>query len=242
MSTRSFVLQVGSIEALVIRKQIKNLHLSVLPPNGKVRVAAPLVMKDDAIITLLATRLSWIKKQQTKFAEQDRQTKREYVSGETHYFLGRPYQMTVKYENSPANVELKGKNMIVLHVRPDSALEKREQVMVAWYRKELRLIGDDLLAKWQQKIGVQMQFWGIKRMKTRWGTCDEDTGRIWLNLELVKKPVSCIEYVVVHELLHLIERKHNEHFVNLITKYLPKWRHEKEELNRSMLSYEEWDY
>jgi predicted metal-dependent hydrolase len=127
-------------------------------------------------------------------------------------------------------------------VRPHSSVAKREEVMMEWYRAELREVAEGLLTKWQQKIGVQATAWGIKRMKTRWGTCNQKAGRIWLNLELAKKPISCVEYVTVHELLHLIEKKHSERFVSLMTKYLPKWRHEKEELNRFILSHEEWSY
>jgi predicted metal-dependent hydrolase len=137
-------------------------------------------------------------------------------------------------------VTLKGKNKVILQVRQNSTLEKREEVLMEWYRKELRVISAELLESWQTKIGVQVGSWGIKRMKTRWGTCNQSARRIWLNLELVKKPFACIEYVVVHELLHLIEKKHNEHFVALMTKHLPKWRSTKEELNRCMLAHEHW--
>jgi predicted metal-dependent hydrolase len=146
MSTNSTMLQVGSIEALVVRKPIKNLHLSVLPPLGKVRVSAPLYMKDDVIRTLLATRLGWINKQKAKFEGQERQTPRQYVSGESHYFLGRRYRFEVFYEDKPAQVELTGKNKILLHVRPKSALAKREEVVMEWN------LAHELVAKWQKTI------------------------------------------------------------------------------------------
>lgn len=242
MSTNSCMLQVGSIEALVVRKPIKNLHLAVLPPLGKVRVSAPLYMKDDAIRTLLATRLGWIKRHQAKFEGQMRQPPRQYVSGESHYFLGGRYRFELVYGDKPGRIELKGKNKILLHVRPQSSFAKRQEVMMEWYRTELRNIADELLRKWQEKIGVRANAWGIKRMKTRWGTCNQKAGRIWLNLELAKKPISCIEYVVAHELLHLIEKKHNERFAALMSQHLPKWRSEKQELNRFILSHEEWKY
>jgi len=199
-------------------------------------------MKDDAIRTLLATKLGWINKHKARFNSQLRQTPRQYVSGESHYFLGRRYRFEVVHEDRPARVELKGKNKIVLFVRPESSVVRREQAMLEWYRKELRVLAAELLAKWQTKIGVQPSTWGIKRMKTRWGTCNQKAGRIWLNLELAKKPISSIEYVVVHELLHLIEKKHNERFVALMNQHLPKWRSEKQELNRFILSHEEWKY
>jgi len=241
MNTNSY-LQLGSIEALVVRKPIKNLHLSVLPPAGRVRITAPEYMKDDAIRTFISTRLTWIKKQQSKFATQERQTEREYVSGESHYFFGKRYRLEVVYEDDTPRVSVKGNSKIILRVRQKSTREKREKVMTEWYRKELRTVVDRVMSKWQKKIGIQVGSWRIKKMKTRWGTCNQKAGRIWLNLELAKKPIACIEYVVVHELLHLIEKRHNERFVNLLTKYLPKWRSQKEELNRFILSHEKWSH
>ena len=236
------ILQLGSIEALIVRKLVKNLHLSVLPPMGKVRVTAPEGMKDDAIRTLLATRLPWIKKQQEKFKGQSRQSKRKYISGESHYFFGKRYRLEVVYKDTAPVVTLKGKSKIILQVRPNSSIEKRSDLMMQWYRNELQPVADKLMAKWQKKIGVEVKRWGIKRMKTRWGTCNHKAGRILLNLELAKKPLSCLEYVIVHELLHMIEKKHNENFVNMLAKYIPKWRSIKEELNQSMLTHEEWNY
>lgn len=241
MSTNSY-LQLGSIEALVVRKPIKNLHLSVLPPNGWVRVTAPVNMKDDAIRTLLALRLPWIKKQQSKFSGQERQTKRDYSSGESHYFFGKRYRLEVVYKDEAPTVFLKGKTKIILQVRPKSTTIKRREVMMNWYRKELHAVVNDLIVKWQKKIGLEVKYWGIKQMKTRWGTCNNKRARVLLNLELAKKPIACVEYVVVHELLHLIEKKHSDKFVSLIAKYIPKWKGIKEELNSFILSYEEWKY
>ena len=242
MSTNSCLLQIGSIEVLVVRKPIRNLHLAVLPPDGRVRVSSPLRLKDDVIRTLIATRIPWIRKQKVKFEAQERQTPREYMSGESHFVLGRAHRLEVVCENSSPRVSLKGKGKIILRVRPNSTLARREEVLMDWYRSELRVISTELLERWQKRIGVAVGSWGIKRMKTRWGTCNQRARRIWLNLELVKKPIACIEYVVVHELLHLIEKKHNGRFVELMTKHLPKWRSSKEELNRFMLSHEEWSY
>lgn len=236
------ILKLGSIEALVVRKNIKNLHLSVLPPMGKVRVTAPESMTDDAIRTLLATRLPWIKKQQEKFKNQARQTKRKYVSGETHYFFGHRYRLGVVYENAVPAVTLKGKTKIILQVRPDSSIEKRNELMLEWYRKQLQPVAAKLMDKWQKELKVEAESWKIQRMKTRWGSCNHKSGRILLNLELAKKPIACLEYVIVHELLHMIEKKHNENFVNMLAKYIPKWKSIKEELNRSLLSHEEWNY
>jgi len=241
MSTNSY-LQLGSVEVLVIRKPIKNLHLSVLPPTGRVRITSPENMKDDAIRTLVATRLPWIKKQQAKFTGQERQTKRDYSSGESHYFFGKRYRLEVVYKDETSTVFLKGKTKIILQVRLKSPTIKRREVMMDWYRKELHTIAGDLIAKWQKKMGVDVKFWGIKQMKTRWGTCNHKKARVLINLELAKKPIACVEYVVVHELLHLIEKKHSDKFVALMAKYIPKWRSIKEELNRFILSHAEWAY
>ena len=242
MSTNSCMLQVGNIEALVVRKPIKNLHLAVLPPAGKVRVSAPLAMKDDAIRTLLATRIGWIKKQQEKFRTQERQTPREYVSGESHFYWGKRYRLEVAYDEKPLGVNLQGKEKIVLSVRPNSDHNKREQVMMDWHRRELRTVANGLIEQWQKAIGVSLKEWGIKRMKTRWGTCNQKAGRIWLNLELAKKPEHCLEFIIVHEMTHLLERSHNDRFKAHLDRFMPRWRQYKEELNRSVLSYERWDY
>lgn len=241
MSSNSF-LQLGTIATLVVRKPIKNLHLSVLPPDGWVRVTAPEHMKDEAIRTLIATRLPWIKRQQAKFAGQERETRREYINGESHHYLGKRYRLELVYQNMAPCVYLKGNKKIVLRVRPGSHTEKRHEIMTEWYRGELHKICKELVTKWQNKIGVQTSFYGIKRMKTRWGTCNQKAGRVWFNLELAKKSFSSIEYVIAHELIHLIEKKHNDRFVFLMNKHLPKWRSEKEDLNRFILSHEEWIY
>lgn len=241
MNTNSY-LQLGSIDTLIIHKQIKNLHLSVLPPNGLVRVTVPQDMKSDAIRTLLALRLPWIKRQQAKFTGQERQTKRDYSSGESHYLFGKRYRLEVIHQAESPTVFLKGKSKIILQIRPESLAIKRQEVMMDWYRKELYMVGSDLIDKWQKRIGVQVKSWGIKQMKTRWGTCNPRNAKVLINLELAKKPVACIEYVIVHELLHLIEGKHDDKFIRLMTKYIPKWRSIKEELNNFILSHDVWKY
>lgn len=241
MSTNSY-LKLGNTEALVVRKPIKNLHLSVLPPNGKVRVTAPQTMKDESIHALLALRLPWIKKQQGRFSGQERQTKREYVSGESHFFFGKRYRLELVYKDAIPVVFLKGKSNIVLQVRDKSTTTVRHEAIDKWYRQQLHPIIENLIDKWQNKIGNQPTFWGIRQMKTRWGTCNHKDARILINLELAKKPIICAEYVVVHELLHLVERKHSDKFVSLMTKYIPKWRSIKEELNSFALSYVDWEH
>jgi len=222
MSTNQSLVKVGGIEAVVLYKPVKNLHLNILPPDGRVRVTAPLNMSDDAIRTFLATRITWIKKMQANFKGQERQSPREYVSGETHYLFGNKYKLEVVDSGVSPSVAIKGKSKIVLSIKPKTDVLKREQIMQDWYRVELRGVLNKSVAKWESKIGVKTSHLGIRRMKTRWGTCNHKQKNIWFNLELAKKPTSCIEYVIVHELLHLIEEKHSEKFIKLLTKYLPK--------------------
>ena len=240
MSTNQSLLQVGGIEAVVLYKPVKNLHLNVLPPVGKVRVTAPQNMNDDAIRTFLATRISWIKKMQAKFKGQERQTPREYLSGETYYFFGKKYKLEVSEMDVTPSIEIKGKTKILLYIRPKTNTLRREETMQDWYRDELRVFLEKAIDKCERKIGVKVNDWGIRRMKTRWGTCNYKRKKVLFNLELAKKPENCIEYVVLHELLHLIEEKHSEKFTALLNKYMPKWKNEKEELNRLILSHEEW--
>jgi predicted metal-dependent hydrolase len=235
-------LQLGDIEASVIRKRIKNLHVSVLPPAGKVRITVPEGMKDDAVRTLLATRLSWIRKQQGKFTNQERQTKRNYVSGESHFLWGKNYRLELVYQEGAPRVFLKGKSKIVLQVRPHSSTEKRAEVMNGWYRAQLLPKAQALITKWDKRIGASARHWAIKKMKTRWGTCNHKKARILLNLELAKKPITCLEYVVVHELVHILENKHSQRFSDLMSLHLPKWRSIRDDLNRFILSYEEWNH
>jgi len=240
MSINQSSLQVGGIEVVVLYKPVKNLHLNVLPPDGRVRVTAPQNMNDDAIRTFLATRISWIKTMQAKFKGQERQTPREYVSGETYYFFGKKYKLEVIERDAKPNIEIKGKTTIFLEVRPKTILLKREEIMQQWYRDQLHQFLEKVIDKWEKKISIKASGWSIRRMKTRWGTCNHKKKNILFNLELAKKPENCIEYVVLHELLHLIEEKHSKKFTALLDKYMPKWESEKEELNRLILSYEEW--
>lgn len=228
------------MEVLVVRKAVKNLHLSLLPPDGRIRVTSPITMKDDAIRTLVATRLPWIRKHQQQFENQERQSKREYISGESHFLFGHRYLLEVVHVDAAPVVAVKGKKKIVLQVRPKATEQKKSEVMHEWYRLQLEEVLSEYVKKWEKKIGVKTTSWNIRRMRTRWGTCNHKTGHVWFNLELAKKPLSTIEYVVVHELLHLIEKTHNDRFIKLLDRHMPKWRSEKNLLNRFILSYEHW--
>ncbi len=242
MNTNQKMIKIGGVEVLVIKKNIKNIHLNVLPPDGIVRVSTPLNVGDDVIRTFLSTKISWIKKKQNNFKKQERQTIREYVSGEDHYLFGKRYILEVIYNDKKKNcVSIKGRNKILLSIKNKSDLKTKETILNDWYREQLKLFLNENTKKWEEKIGVGVKEWKIKRMKTRWGSCNRSTKKIWLNLELVKKPVSCIEYVLVHELIHLIEKKHNDNFIFLLDKHIPNWRSEKEKINEFILSHEKWN-
>ena len=232
---------VNNIVIDIVRKNIKNLHLAVYPPEGRVRVAAPLRVNDEAVRLFAISKLSWIKTQQAKFEGQVRQSKREYVSGESHYFEGYRYLLNVIYYDKPPKVEIRNKKYIDLYVRINSNTEQRERVMKEWYRQKLKEKIPSLLEKWEKTIGVKANDWHIKQMKTRWGSCKIEAKRIWLNLELAKKSTLCLEYIIVHELVHLLERHHNKRFNSLMSKFMPLWEFHQKELN-SLLDYNEWDY
>lgn len=226
----------------VVRKAIKNLHLGVYPPHGRVRVAAPLAVSDDAVRLAVIGKLGWIKRQQAKFEAQPRQSRREMVAGESHYFLGRRYRLRVIEHDGAGQVVMRNTALIDLHIRPDATAAQREAVLLRWHRERLKALIPPLLEKWQPIIGVQVSKWGIKKMKTKWGSCNIDARRIWLNLELAKKPPQCLEYIMVHELVHLLERRHNDRFAGLMDTFMPTWRACRDQLNTAMLGHEVWIY
>ena len=242
MTTDSHNITVSGLSVEVVRKNIKNLHLGVYPPLGRVRVAAPLAVSDDAVRLAVVGKLGWIKRQRAKFQAQPRQSQRRMVSGESHYFMGQRYRLRVVEGSTPMRVALRGKASLDLFVRPATSMERREELLQAFYRAELKKLIPTLLDKWQPILGVEANAWGIKKMKTKWGTCNIAARRLWLNLELAKKPIQCLEYILVHELLHLIERHHNDRFRSLMDQYLPQWQAHRDELNSSLLADERWDY
>ena len=231
---------VSGIHVEVVRKDIKNLHLGVYPPNGRVRIAAPLVVSNEAVRLAVIDKLGWIKRQKAKFAEQPRQSQREMVNGESHYFLGKRYRLRVHEQDAPAKVAVRGIASLDLFVRHGTSTEQRETILLRWHREQLKALIPPLLEKWQPILGVQVADWGIKKMKTKWGSCNSASQRLWFNLELAKKPVRCLEYIVVHELAHLLERNHNERFTEILEIHLPQWRQAREILNRMPLGHESW--
>ena len=240
MSTESHQITIGDLTVEVVRKDIKNLHLGVYPPNGRVRVAAPLVISDEAVRLAVIGKLGWIKRQQARFEAQPRQSQREMVNGESHYFLGRRYRLRVLAYTGPPRIRCSGADFLDLFVRPETTVEQRQRVLDCWYREQLRERIPPLLEQWQSMLGVRVAEWGIKKMKTRWGSCNIRARRVWFNLELAKKPMRCLEYVVVHELMHLLERNHNTRFKTLMDRHLPMWRTCREELNRAPLGHDPW--
>ncbi len=225
-------LVINDMEIQLTKKNIKNLHLSVHPPNGSVRVSAPSQMKDEAIRLFVISKLPWIKKQRTKFVQQERRPEREFVSGESHYFLGKRYLLNVIYTNKrKQDVVIGNKTYMDLYVRKGSTKEQRAKVMKEWYRRQLKALIPPLIEKWEKIMNVKVLDWGVRQMKTRWGSCNTRAKRIWVNLELAKKNPTCLEYIVVHEMVHLLERLHNERFISYMDKFLPNWRSIKAELN-----------
>jgi predicted metal-dependent hydrolase len=242
VTTERRQLEVSGIPVEVVRKDIKNLHLAVYPPHGRVRVAVPLRTGDETVRLAVISRLGWIRRQQRVLEQQARQSEREMVTGESHFVWGRRYRLDVIEQDAPASVVIRNSKTLELRVRPGTDREKREQVLQRWYRRLLRDRIADLRAKWEPLIGVRVASYGIKRMKTKWGACNIEARRIWLNLELAKKPPACLEYILVHELVHLLERHHNDRFRAHMDHFLPPWRLHRETLNQAPLAHEDWEY
>lgn len=233
---------IGKITVDVVRKDIKNMHLAVYPPTGRVRIAAPTRVNEEAIRLFIISRLGWIKRHQGKFRKQQRETPREYLERESHYFQGRRYLLRIKETTGAGYVDLKGKTYLDLYVKPDASAHYKRGIINEWYRGELKKIIPDMIQHWEKKLNVTVNDWGVKQMKTKWGSCNAEAKRIWLNLELAKKPVQCLEYIIVHEMVHLLERRHSDRFMSLMDAHLPNWRQLKKELNSMPVSHADWDY
>ena len=240
MNTKFKKIRVSNLMVNAIKKDIKNIHLGVYPPDGRIRISAPLKTNDETIRLLILSKASWIKKQQVKFLRQERQTKREYVSRESHYLFGRRYLLNIIHTDAKPKIEIKRKIRIDLYIQPNSTTKQREVIFEKFYRAEMRKLVPILLKKWQKKVGVKVKEVKIRKMKTKWGTCKIADKRIWLNLELVKKPSKCIDYVFVHELVHLREKGHSQRFIDILESVLPNWKSLKAELNESPLGYSKW--
>ena len=241
MSTASAYMRVSGIDVDVIFKDIKNLHIGVYPPFGRVRVAAPERLTDEAIRLAIVQRLPWIKKQRDRLQNAERQSEREMVTGESHYVWGARLRLEIVERPGRAKIEIGG-SKLRLCVPPGTDAEKRRHVLDAWYRKQLKAAIPDLAKKWEPMIGNKVNGWTVRRMKTKWGSCNPKSGRISLNLELAKKHPGCLEYIVVHEMTHLRERTHGDRFTVLLDDYLPNWRALRDQLNQAPLVHEEWTW
>jgi predicted metal-dependent hydrolase len=234
-------LELGDMAVDVVLKDIKNVHLSVHPPTGRVRIAAPQRMDMEAIRLFAISKLGWIKEQKRKLQEQERETPREYLERESHYVWGKRYLLSVTERDEPPSVELKHKRM-VLKTRPGTEEAKRQRIVEDWYREQVKTATADLIAKWEPKIGVMVNGFYVRRMKTRWGSCNSQARTIRLNTDLAKKPRECLEYIVVHEMLHILEPTHNERFQALLSQFMPDWEHRRQVLNRLPVRHENWRY
>ena len=234
-------IHLGDIAVDVVLKDIKNIHLSVHPPAGKVRIAAPLRMDLDTIRVFAITKLAWIKSQQKKLREQERETPREYLDRESHYVWGKRYLLKLAEKEAAPSVELKH-NKMILQLRPDASHEKKQEVLDAWYREQLKAAVPLLIAKWEKALGVKAGKVFVQKMKTKWGSCSPDAGNVRLNTDLAKKPLQCLEYIVAHELTHMLERHHNDRFTSLMDAHMPQWRQYREMLNSLPLAHQEWGY
>ncbi len=223
-------LPIGDLVIEVVRKDIKNVHLSVYPPDGRVRIAAPRRMKLDTIRVFGVGKLAWIREQQQKLAAQPRETRPEFVERESHYVWGRRYLLNIVQDDGLQRVELKH-NRIVLHVRPGTTVERRAELMAHWRRQLLREEATKLVANWQKRLGVTANRLLIQSMKTQWGSCNPKTRNIRLNTELSKKPKQCLDYIILHELAHLLVPNHGDDFLKLLGSNLPHWRSIRRHLN-----------
>lgn len=225
---------IADLDIEIVQKDIKNIHLAVYPPTGRVRLAAPMDVNSETLRLFVLSKLSWIRKQQRIFKSQNRQTPREFVNRETHYFMGRKYLLRVHETNHPyrhPKVILKTKTYIDLFVRETTTVEQKATLIKEWYRLELKSLLDELIPKWEKILNVKCANYTVKSMKTKWGSCNTEKANLLFNLELAKKPIPCIEYVVAHELVHLLERKHSDIFKAYLDKHIPNWKKLKDELN-----------
>jgi predicted metal-dependent hydrolase len=234
-------LNLGSVTVDVVKKDIKNVHLSVYPPTGKVKISAPLHMEIDTIRVFAISKLMWIKEQQKKITAQERETPRSYSERESHYLWGRRYLLKVIERDIPPEIKIRH-SRIVFQVRPEWSPERKQVFLDAWYRAQLKEALPALLAKWEPVIGVNVERVFIQRMRTKWGSCSRTSPAIRLNTDLAKKPLECLEYIVVHEMAHLIEPTHNNRFITLMDRLMPNWRFYKQLLNRLPVRHENWVY
>ena len=235
------IIQLGDLAVQVFRKDIRNIHLSVYPPEGRVVISCPSRHSLEKIRAYALAKLAWIRKQQRRFQAQQRESQRKYIERESHYIWGKRYLMCVATTDTAARVEQSPKK-ITLHVQPGATQEKREELYEDWMRFKLKSAITPLIAKWEPILGVNVKGFFVQRMKTKWGSCSPIRGTIRLNTELAKKPRQCLEYIVVHEMLHLLEPTHNARFRTLLDRFMPRWTERRKTLNSLPVRHEEWSY
>ena len=234
-------IELGGVVLDIVKKDIQNIHLSVYPPTGRVRLAVPARMKLDTIRLFAISKLGWIKRQQQKLREQERESPREYLDRESHYVWGRRVLLKLVEADAPASVQLRHSRLL-LSVRPGTGAADREAIVSNWYRQILKAEVPALIAAWAPRLRVEVNGFYVQQMKTKWGSCNPVAGTIRLNTELAKKPRVCLEYIVVHEMSHLIEPTHGAKFVALMDRYMPPWRETRALLNSLPARHERWGY
>jgi predicted metal-dependent hydrolase len=234
-------IKVGDIPVDLVLKDIKNVHLSVYPPTGRVRISAPKRMNIDTIRVFAISKLDWIKRHQMRIREQERESRREYLDRETHYVWGKRLLLKVIEEDVAPDVQL-GHRTLVLRVRPATTNQTREAIVAGWYRQILKTAAQPLIEIWEPRLSVKVNRIFVQHMKTRWGTCNPIAHTIRLNTELAKKPTECLEYIVVHEMVHLLEPTHSARFTGLLDHFMPQWRHYRDTLNELPVRQERWSY
>jgi len=234
-------IELGEIAVEVVQKDIKNIHLSVYPPAGRVRISAPLRMNLETIRVFAISKLGWIKQRQKKLRDQERETPREYLDRESHYVWGKRYLLEVIEGNAAPTVELKH-SKILLRVRPGTGEDKKRAIVDEWYRAQVKKAAPSLIAKFESDMGVEVERFFVQKMKTKWGSCNAGAKSIRLNTDLAKKPPECLEYIVVHEMVHLRFRNHGDRFTTCMDRYLPSWRLVRQTVNEAPLAHTNWIY
>lgn len=231
------LIEIAGLSVELVRKPIKNLHIGVYPPTGRVRVAAPPAISEDAVRVAVVTRLGWIKKKQREFEGQARQSEREYVSGETHFVFGKPLRLLVKpAEMRRCVIQPDASDRLTMAVPAGSTISQKARWLSAWYRRLLKERAEPRIAKWSERLGVNEPRWGVKLMRTKWGSCNPDKGLVWINLDLAKKPLPALDYVILHEMAHFVSPRHDDMFVSILDRNMPGWRQVRADLNAMPLS------
>lgn len=230
-------IDIAGLSVELVRKQIKNLHIGVYPPNGRIRVAAPPAISEDAIRVAVVTRLAWIKRKQHAFLQQARQPERRFLSGETHFLFGKALRLTVQETaTKTCRIETNPSDRLMMKVPEGSTRDQKARWLTAWYRARLRERAAARISRWAEELGVPMPRWGIKVMRTKWGSCNPEKGLIWLNLDLAMKPLYALDYVILHEMAHFLSPRHDEVFIGVMDRNMPGWRQIRADLNALPLS------